>query len=74
MWLHPAYLIALVLYFLPQKWIGQAGMLFFSAIVGLLITSYWLPQHFSKEVFALMAIALLLNYRLIIKGHYAKIV
>ena len=74
MWLHPAYLIALVLYFLPQNWIGKAGMLFLSAIVGLLIASYWLPQHFSKEVFALMAIALLLNYRLIIKGHYAKIV
>ena len=74
MWLHPAYLIALVLYFLPKNWIGQAGILFFSAIIGLLITSYWLPQHFSKEVFALMAIALLLNYRLIIKGHYAKIV
>ena len=74
MWLHPAYLIALVLYFLPKNWIGQAGILFFSAIIGLLITSYWLPQHFSKEVFALMAIALLLNYRLILKGHYAKIV
>ena len=74
MWLHPTYLIALVLYFLPKNWIGQAGILFFSAIIGLLITSYWLPQHFSKEVFALMAIALLLNYRLILKGHYAKIV
>ena len=74
MWLHPAYLIALVFYFLPKNWIGKLGMLFFSAIIGLIITSYWVPQHFSKEVFALMAIALLLNYRLINKGHYAKLV
>lgn len=74
MWLHPAYLIALVFYFLPKNWIGKLGMLFFSAIIGLVITSYWVPQHFSKEVFALMAIALLLNYRLIKKGHYATLV
>ena len=73
MWLHPAYIIALVFYFIPKKWIGQLGMLFFSAQLGLLITCYWIPQHFSKEVFALMGIALLLNYRLILKGHYAGI-
>ncbi len=72
MWLHPAYLIALVIYFLPKNWIGKIGMLFFSAIVALIITSYWLPQHFSKEVFTLMGIALLLNYRLIKKGHDTK--
>lgn len=74
MWLHPAYLIALVLYFLPKKWIGKIGMLFFSAIIALVITSYWLPQHFSKEVFAMMSIALLLNYRLITKGHDTKFI
>lgn len=72
MWMHPLYLIALVLYFIPKNWIGKIGLLFFSAILGLLISAYFLPQHFSKEVIALIGIALVLNYRLILKGRNAK--
>ena len=68
MWMHPLYIIALVFYFIPSKVIGQIGMLFLASIVGLIITSYWLPQHFSIEVWTLIAIAALLNYRLVEKG------
>ena len=68
MWMHPLYIIALVFYFIPSKAIGQIGLLFLASIAGLIITSYWLPQHFSIEVWALMGIAILLNYRLIEKG------
>ena len=68
MWMHPLYIIALVFYFIPSKAIGQIGMLFLASIAGLIITSYWLPQHFSIEVWALIAIAALLNYRLVEKG------
>jgi hypothetical protein len=68
MWLHPLYLIALLFYFVRNEAIGKIGMVFFGAVVALIITSYWLPQHFSKEVWVLIGIALLLNYRLIEKG------
>jgi len=68
MWLHPLYLIALVFYFVKNKVIGKIGLVFFASTIALIITSYWLPQHFSKEVWVLMATALLLNYRLIEKG------
>jgi len=68
MWMHPLYLIALVFYFIPNKIIGQIGLLFLASIISLILTSYWLPQHFSKEVWALIATALLLNYRLAEKG------
>jgi len=68
MWLHPLYLVALVFYFVKNKIIGKIGLVFFASTIALIITSYWLPQHFSKEVWILMAIALLLNYRLIEKG------
>lgn len=68
MWMHPLYFIALVFYFIPSKAIGQISMLFLASIAGLIITSYWLPQHFSIEVWTLIAIAALLNYRLVEKG------
>ena len=68
MWMHPLYLIALVFYFISNKIIGQIGLLFLASIISLILTSYWLPQHFSKEVWALIATALLLNYRLVEKG------
>jgi hypothetical protein len=68
MWMHPLYIIALVFYFIRSKAIGQIGLVFFASIVGLVLTSYWLPQHFSKEVWVLIATAALLNYRLVEKG------
>lgn len=68
MWMHPFYIIALVFYFIRSKVIGQIGLVFFASIVGLVLTSYWLPQHFSIEVWTLIAIAALLNYRLVEKG------
>ena len=68
MWIHPFYLIALVFYFVKNKVIGKIGLVFFASTIAIIITSYWLPQHFSKEVWVLMATALLLNYRLIEKG------
>jgi hypothetical protein len=68
MWMHPLYLIALVFYFIRSKAIGQIGLVFFASIIGLVLTSYWLPQHFSKEVWVLIATAALLNYRLVEKG------
>ena len=68
MWMHPLYIIALVFYFIRSKAIGQIGMIFLASIAGLIITSYWLPQHFSKEVWVLIATAALLNYRLVEKG------
>jgi len=62
------YLIALIFYFVKNKAIGKIGLIFFASTIALIITSYWLPQHFSKEVWTMMATALLLNYRLIEKG------
>jgi len=68
MWMHPLYIVAILFYFIPSKAIGQIGMIFLASIAGLIITSYWLPQHFSKEVWVLIATAALLNYRLVEKG------
>jgi hypothetical protein len=68
MWMHPLYFMALFFYFIPSKAIGQIGLVFLASIIGLVLTSYWLPQHFSKEVWMLIAIAALLNYRLVEKG------
>jgi len=68
MWMHPLYIIALLVYFIKNEWISHIGKVFLAAIVGLVITSYWLPQYFSIEVFTLIAIALILNYRLIKRG------
>jgi hypothetical protein len=68
MWMHPLYIIALVFYFIRSKAIGQIGLVFFASIVGLVLTSYWLPQYFSKEVWVLIVTAALLNYRLVEKG------
>ena len=68
MWLHPLYLIAFIFYFIKNEVIGKIGMVFFAATIALVLTSYWLPQHFSIEVWTMMATALLLNYRLIEKG------
>jgi hypothetical protein len=68
MWMHPLYLVALIFYFIRSKAIGQIGLVFFASIIGLFLTSYWLPQHFSKEVWVLIATAALLNYRLVEKG------
>ena len=70
MWLHPLYLMALVFYFVRNEAIGKIGLVFFAAVVAFIISSYWLPQHFSKEVWVLIGIALLLNYRLIEKGRF----
>jgi hypothetical protein len=41
------------------------------AAFAILIIHRWIPQDFSKEVILLMAITLILNYRLIKKGRYA---
>jgi multisubunit Na+/H+ antiporter MnhB subunit len=68
MWLHPFYFITIVFYFIKNEVIGKIGMVFFAATIALVLTCYWLPQHFSKEVWVLIGIALLLNYRLIEKG------
>jgi len=68
MWMHPLYIIALLAYFIKNEWISHIGKVFLAAIVGLVITSYWLPQYFSIEVFILIAIALILNYRLVKRG------
>lgn len=68
MWMHPIYFIGLIAYFIKNDWIGKIGKVFFASIVALVITSYWLPQHFSIEIYTLIGIALILNYRLIKKG------
>ena len=68
MWMHPLYIIALLAYFINNEWISHIAKVFLAATLGLVITSYWLPQHFSIEVFTLIAIAVILNYRLIIRG------
>ena len=53
--------------------IGKIGMVFFAATIALVLTSYWLPQHFSIEVWVLIGIALQLNYRLIKKGQLHRL-
>ena len=72
MWMHPLYIIGLIAYFIKNEWISHIGKVFLGAVVGLVIASYWLPQHFSIEVFTLIAIALILNYRLIQRGQNNK--
>lgn len=71
MWMHPLYLFAFILYFIKNKFIGKLGLLFMGAAFAILIIHRWIPQDFSKEVILLMAITLILNYRLIKKGRYA---
>lgn len=71
-WLHPMYWIALICYFVRPIWAGYLGRLFFAATIGLLLTSYWLPQSFSYAVYVLMLLALALNYRLIKRGNNAR--
>ena len=73
MWLHPFYVIAILFYFIKNDFIGKIGMVFFAATIALVLTSYWLPQHFSIEVWVLIGIALLLNYRLIEKGQINRL-
>jgi len=71
MWMQPLYVLALIFYFVKNKFIGKLGLLFMGATVALLISQYWLPQHFSKEIFILIGITMVLNYRFIQKGRYA---
>ena len=73
MWLHPFYLFAIIFYFIKNEVIGKIGMVFFAATIALVLTSYWLPQHFSIEVWVLIGIALQLNYRLIKKGQLHRL-
>ena len=73
MWLHPFYVIAILFYFIKNDFIGKIGMVFFAATIALVLTSYWLPQHFSIEVWMLIGIAILLNYRLIEKGQINRL-
>jgi ABC-type antimicrobial peptide transport system permease subunit len=73
MWMHPLYLIAIIFYFIKNEVIGKIGMVFFAATIALVLTSYWLPQHFSIEVWVLIGIALQLNYRLIKKGQLNRL-
>jgi len=71
-WLHPIYLLAIPVYFISKKWTSYLGYVFFIATVLLMITSYWLPQHFSKSVMVLMVLALFLQIRLIQRGKLIK--
>ena len=71
-WIHPLYWIALVCYFINPIWAGYLGRIFFIATIGLILSSYWLPQSFSSSVYLLMGLALVLNYRLMKRGIDAK--
>jgi hypothetical protein len=71
-WLHPLYLITLVTYFTSRKWTAYLGWIFFTAMILFMVSNYWIPQHFSKSVIALISIALLVNIRLIKRGRDAK--
>ena len=71
-WLHPLYLLAIPLYFISKKWTGYVGYLFFIATVLFMFASHWIPQHSSKSVIAVMAIALFLQVRLIKRGRLAQ--
>jgi hypothetical protein len=71
-WIHPFYWIALICYFVQPVWAGYLGRVFFAATIGLILSSYWLPQSFSSSVYILMLLALVLNYRLIKRGTDAK--
>ena len=71
-WLHPLYLLVIPTYFISKKWTGYIGWIFFAATVFLMFANYWIPQHFSKSVIAVMIIALFLQTRLIKRGSLAK--
>lgn len=71
-WLHPFYWIALIGYSIRPVWAGYLGRIFFACTLGILLTSYWLPQSFSSSVYIIILLALILNYRLIKKGTDAK--
>ena len=71
-WLHPLYLLAIPLYFISKKWTGYVGRLFFIATSLYMFASYWIPQHSSKSVIAVMVIALFLQIRLIKRGAQSK--
>ncbi|MEK0423121.1 MAG: hypothetical protein RLZ95_1031 [Bacteroidota bacterium] len=71
-WLHPIYLLAIPLYFIPKKWVGYLGWLFFTTTVLFMFASHWIPQHLSNSVVVLMIIALCLQIRLIKRGSLAK--
>ena len=71
-WLHPLYLITLATYFTSRKWTAYLGWIFFTAMILFMVSNYWIPQHFSKSVIALISIALLVNIRLIKRGRDAK--
>lgn len=70
MWMHPLYFIPLIVYFINKARIGYIGKIFFASNIALLLTSYWLPQHFSMEVYLMMGMAMILNYRLIQLGQF----
>lgn len=67
-WMHPLYLIAIPVYFISKKWTGYLGFIYFIPTVLLMFGAYWIPQHFSQTVIALMAITLTLQVRLIKKA------
>lgn len=67
-WMHPLYLIVIPVYFISKKWTGYLGVIYFIPTVVLMFCSYWIPQHFSQTVIAMMAITLALQVRLIQKG------
>ena len=71
-WLHPLYLIAVLLYFISKKWTGYLGYFFFTVTVLFMMMSHWIPQHFSNTVIVLMMLVLFLQIRLIQRGKRAK--
>jgi hypothetical protein len=72
LWLHPFYLIALITYFVSRKWTGYLGWTFFSIIIVFMLGNYFIPQHFSREVIAVISLALVLSIRLIKRGKDAR--
>jgi hypothetical protein len=71
-WLHPFYLIALITYFVSRKSTGYLGWIFFGMIIAFMLGNYFIPQHFSKEVIAVISLALVLSIRLIKRGRDAR--
>jgi hypothetical protein len=71
-WLHPFYILVIPVYFISKKWTGYFGWLFFTITVLFMFANYWIPQHFSKSVMAVMVITLFLQTRLIKRGLDAK--
>lgn len=64
-WLHPIYLVLIPIYFTQFKALRTIGLVLFMTTCMLMVISYWVPQHFSKEVIVMMGIALLLQTRMI---------